>query len=181
MKFQNLKNKKFGSLLVLKYLGKTKYNKSLWKCVCDCGKTTKATTGHLKSGARVSCGCLINSKDNRKSLKDLCIKEVYRQYLKNAKRRDRKFNLSLKEIENIIFNKCYYCNKKPSNIFTEKRTSVKSQKIKYNGIDRKNNNKGYDINNCVSCCKYCNIMKNDLSKTKFLNHIQRIIKNQRKS
>jgi hypothetical protein len=29
-----------------------------WKCLCDCGKTTKVTIGSLNSGHTNSCGCL---------------------------------------------------------------------------------------------------------------------------
>lgn len=38
--------------------GKDKHNHMLWRCVCDCGGTKPVTTGHLKSGAIKSCGCL---------------------------------------------------------------------------------------------------------------------------
>ena len=33
--------------------------------------------------------------------------------------------------------------------------------IKYNGVDRKFNKKGYEIDNVISCCKICNIAKNN--------------------
>ena len=46
----------------------------------------------------------------------------------------------------------------------------------YNGIDRKDNNIGYIIENCVSCCGICNRMKMDMSYDDFLNHIRLIYK-----
>jgi len=36
-----------------------------------------------------------------------------------------------------------------------------------NGIDRFNNSIGYEVNNCVPCCKHCNYVKGDLSLTDF--------------
>lgn len=30
----------------------------LWLCLCDCGKTSKVTTTHLKTGHTKSCGCM---------------------------------------------------------------------------------------------------------------------------
>jgi len=37
-----------------------------------------------------------------------------------------------------------------------------------NGIDRCNNNKGYTIDNCQSCCADCNFMKNNLDYDIFI-------------
>ena len=42
------------------------------------------------------------------------------------------------------------------------------------GIDRKDSSIGYTLENCVSCCYLCNIMKQTLSIDKFLNHIELI-------
>ena len=53
---------KFGALTPRFKRGKTSYGKKQWLCECDCGKMTKATEGHLKSGARVSCGCRIHRR-----------------------------------------------------------------------------------------------------------------------
>jgi len=38
-------------------VGKNKEPKSLWKCVCDCGKEVEVTLSNLKSGVTTSCGC----------------------------------------------------------------------------------------------------------------------------
>lgn len=57
----NLIGKKFNHLLVLEYVGESK-----WKCLCDCGKETITKTSSLKSGKTKSCGCLRgqNTKNN---------------------------------------------------------------------------------------------------------------------
>lgn len=51
---------KFGRLTVAEKLPHSK-----WRCDCECGKSTIAYAGHLRAGARISCGCLIG-KANRK-------------------------------------------------------------------------------------------------------------------
>jgi hypothetical protein len=60
IKATDLTGKKFGRLLVtaerVQHTGKKKCWK--WVCICDCGRTTSATTGHLTSGDVRSCGCL---------------------------------------------------------------------------------------------------------------------------
>lgn len=48
--------------------------------------------------------------------------------------------------------------------------------FKCNGIDRINSNKGYEKDNCVSCCPICNRMKLDLSLEDFYAHIEKIYK-----
>lgn len=49
----DLKNKKFGKLLVL-YRNKTNPK---WVCKCDCGKIINVTTSNLTTGNSKSCGC----------------------------------------------------------------------------------------------------------------------------
>lgn len=51
-KFVDLSGKRFGRLVVLEYLGYSK-----WRCVCDCGKEKHVKGDALKSGRTVSCGC----------------------------------------------------------------------------------------------------------------------------
>ena len=47
----------------------------------------------------------------------------------------------------------------------------------YNGIDRVDNNRGYEIENVVPCCTSCNSAKMDLSKEDFLCRIKRCYDN----
>ncbi len=85
----------------------------------------------------------------------------YEKYKNNSLNRNIYFNLN--EIEYNNFKKenyCKYCN------FYGKI-----------GIDRINNNIGYEINNCISCCKICNIMKNKNNKDLFLNQCFNIYNN----
>jgi hypothetical protein len=44
----------------------------------------------------------------------------------------------------------------------------------YNGIDRLNKNKGYIIQNCVSCCKICNRAKSDMTYNKWLKYLKNL-------
>lgn len=50
----DLIGERFGKLTVLEYIGN-----SQWKCRCDCGNITTATTTRLKRGEKTSCGCKI--------------------------------------------------------------------------------------------------------------------------
>ena len=48
--------KRYGSLIVEAFVGRTDTKKILWKCKCDCGNYTEVTTGHLHSGVIKTCG-----------------------------------------------------------------------------------------------------------------------------
>jgi hypothetical protein len=37
-----------------------------------------------------------------------------------------------------------------------------------NGIDRVDNTKGYSVDNCVPCCRRCNVAKADMTPDQFL-------------
>lgn len=56
--FEDLTDKQFGRLKVLKRHGKDKYNKITWLCKCECGKEKIIRGYSLKRGDTKSCGCL---------------------------------------------------------------------------------------------------------------------------
>lgn len=94
-------------------------------------------------------------------------------------------NLKIEEFYFLSQQPCYYCNALPNNIFNHAKTDKKStQKAKncgdfiYNGLDRMNPNQGHDKNNVVSCCKYCNFAKSNMSLLEFQTWINRIKKYQ---
>lgn len=61
--FIDLKNKKFGRLLVIERNFGTK--RTTWKCRCECGKETIVLSFNLKSGGTKSCGCLNKESTNK--------------------------------------------------------------------------------------------------------------------
>ena len=88
----------------------------------------------------------------------------YAAYKAKAKRKKIHFDLSLDYFRNFWKKPCYYCG----------------GEIKTIGLDRINNNNGYEKNNIVSCCSICNFMKKDLSNDIFIGHIEKIAKYQKK-
>ena len=68
---QALVGQKFNHLEVLEHLGTKQIGKTkcaLWKCKCDCGNYTEATTNSLRSNNKKTCGrgCEINKAKQRK-------------------------------------------------------------------------------------------------------------------
>lgn len=57
MNAEDLSGKRYGRLIAIELIGKTKQGNALWRCKCDCGKETIARASTLKSGNTQSCGC----------------------------------------------------------------------------------------------------------------------------
>lgn len=57
---RDLRGQRFGRLVALEVVGKTKRNSLLWACLCDCGETlSRASAGLRKSKGISSCGCYL--------------------------------------------------------------------------------------------------------------------------
>ena len=96
---------------------------------------------------RGECRTCRNIKTKIYRHKDINITNI--RYCNNkisAKRRGYSFLLTIEEYNKLTRNQyCYCCNKK----------------FNYTGLDRINNNRGYEIGNVLPCCKYCNAGKNN--------------------
>lgn len=49
---------KYNKLTFIETAGVNKDNRTLWKCLCDCGNEKVALGSQIKSGGTKSCGCL---------------------------------------------------------------------------------------------------------------------------
>lgn len=162
--------KKFGKLTV--YSQYRRNNRSWVNCICDCGNIAqielyKAMTYHTKS-----CGCIRKTNPSSKKEAGVAAKNsVFCSYKQSAAIRNLTFSLTDKELYNLLTDNCYYCGSEPSNVM---RVKSGNGVFLYNGIDRKDNNAGYTIENCVSCCKNCNFMKRKMSIKEFYEHIDKI-------
>lgn len=54
---ESLIGERFGRLIVVEYVGKSKFRQSLYRCKCDCDNITVVDRNKLKSGHTISCGC----------------------------------------------------------------------------------------------------------------------------
>lgn len=192
----NLLYRRFSRLVVIKRLENDKHGHTVWECLCDCGNIIKAMGGSLTTGHTKSCRCLqkekqvINNKNRRGKRGEAGFRMLKYSYKKNAEDRNLEFLLSDDELRNIFKQNCFYCGDQPSQISKYREgkkgkwenstgEGVEYSKYIYNGIDRLDNLKGYDILNCVSCCGPCNFMKGSLSREEFLSKIEKIYKYER--
>lgn len=177
-----------------KYIGKK-------NGVLECVDVIKSDTKKSKNGYRTMAVCkcsvcgaiteiradrlLDTSKYTPQSCSN-CVKDLYRQTTKEryyklygcsgeeyeikrydseriqkfktgAETRNLDFQLSNEEAKILLHESCYYCGKPHAD-----------------GIDRIDSNKGYIKENCVPCCRICNIMKNKFSTEVFFSHVKSI-------
>lgn len=56
MKRIDITGKRFGRLVVVKFMHMGNYGQSYWECVCDCGEVVTIRKSHLGT-TTISCGC----------------------------------------------------------------------------------------------------------------------------
>jgi len=182
---KNLINQKFGRLFVLAKSDERRNKQVMWICKCDCGNIKKVRSFSLDSGNTKSCGCLNREKSvfnkglekavkvNKKYTKEIALlRRNFSNYKSGASKRNLNFDLTFEEFQSLVTENCFYCEVPPS------RALKISKKINYpeifcNGIDRINNDLGYFLENCVSCCIDCNRAKSNMTPKDFVTWIWR--------
>lgn len=183
----NLLNQKFGKLLVIERTTNDKNRNSRWLCQCECGQKKEVLGLTLVSGKATTCGCLTRNIGTLVSYR--CLMNTYKCA---ARKTRRNFLLTEEQFISLVNSPCHYCgipyfstfntyltkngkrNKfQPNGKVTQKY--MNSITIKYNGIDRKDNQIGYIFSNCLSCCKTCNFAKKAMPYNDFMAWIKRLI------
>jgi hypothetical protein len=162
---------------LIQNIGPNKKGRTVFLVECNNCKSNLTAVPSLLKGK--SCQNCLGRKKGRSGLLRL-----YNDYQRSAKNRNLKFELTLEEFEKLTSSICHYCASNPSNKrkgggnYTRKDKKLNSWFIyNYNGVDRMNNDTGYTITNCVSCCTICNCAKKKLSYESFLIWIEKLIKN----
>ena len=179
----------FGDLTVIEKLDERIRSGVVWLCSCNCGNSKKVTSDYLNQGWTRSCGCL-KSKRARDRLPEIWavnplknqsnlvykFNNLLRSYTRGAVARGLLFNMSKEQVYSIATSHCHYCGFLP--IFKEKdnikSVNHQSYSTAYNGMDRVDSSIGYKIDNVVPCCKICNIAKNSMSYSQFMEYLDRV-------
>lgn len=148
-----------------------KHEKLLYEYKCRCGKIKQNYIAEIKRSAKQNyCRC-----NNLRTSEDICVDQLYQAYKYGVNHRKRApiFDLTKEIFRTLVLSICFYCGAEGSNV----KTVNKKHKLKYNGIDRLDNNRGYESDNVVSCCWKCNQMKKDISFTEFIEHLTKVVNN----
>jgi len=137
-------------------------------CECHCGKKFTTRVEQVSNVNIKSCGCLNYYPDREKP----ALNQVYKGSKRMAKKRGYTFNITKEQYYTISQKPCYYCGLKHSNKQVQVVKNGEDSIYIYNGIDRRDNNIGYEISNCVAACKFCNSKKSDMDETEFYKWIE---------
>lgn len=85
------------------------------------------------------------------------IKRLYSKQKSSAKRRGLTFKLSLDLFSHLVQDNCDYCGANPSN--TLKYSGLE---LNYSGLDRLDQSTGYEPENVVPCCRFCNSLRGSM-------------------
>jgi len=125
-------------------------NSVIWLCRCDCGNEKLYPTYYITGKQIKSCGCVYKVSDQGN------VSALLRTYKSLAKKRGLVWGLSRTRFNYLIRLDCEYCGSAPSQKVS---SSSRNNPLVYNGVDRVDPQRGYEINNCVPCCKHCNQSK----------------------
>lgn len=176
---------RFGKLTVisLEYELKehsSKINKQVkrayWKCLCDCGEIVMVRGSHLRSNATTSCrNCGFQKREENRTQVSQIEQVFKRLVIDRCKKHNIEIKITALDYEKIGKENCHYCGDLPqkTNRFSS-RKYVNTEDLFLNGVDRLDSNKGYTLDNCVSCCTSCNYSKHTLSENEYKDKIIKI-------
>ena len=172
----------FTRLTIIKQLPKDEYDtrsvkRTLFECKCSCGNTKIIDAGNLKKGIK-SCGCLVKElareKGRAQKTTHSHLNSFYGDCKRSAKNRGLSFNLPKEYYFKLVQSNCYYCNTPPKIRDWKSRIGIP---VPINGVDRIDNDRGYEEDNTVACCGTCNTMKMALNQEQFFEQCLKIVKN----
>jgi hypothetical protein len=138
-----------------------------WFVLCRCGiGIFEATTASLRRG-QISCGCARHLGFGESSRNSLFL-----NYKTGARIRGFSWELSKAEFCALTMQVCHYCGAAPTR--THKSGPRSHGACLYNGVDRKNSDKGYTRDNVVPACWECNRAKGATPYLHFLEWVQRL-------
>ena len=85
---------------------------------------------------------------------------IWNHYVKGAHKRAINFALAKTRFNELIVQSCFYCDYKKDG--------------EVNGIDRLDNNQGYQEDNVVPCCETCNILKGSQHPQEFIDKLHTV-------
>ena len=159
----NLAGQKFGKWTATNQTYRQN-GRTLRLCNCDCGNQRWVLTHGLISGHTKSCGCSIKLPPGRASRNRLLL-----DYKMSAKRRDLSWSLIDTEFDHLVTGNCHFCRRPPSRMRRQRHCNGA---FYFNGIDRLDNDRGYEIKNVVTCCKICNYAKGKMNMKEFTQWVK---------
>lgn len=169
----DITGKKFGELTALRYVKTKTFPKShgkeyIWEFECDCGSIVEKNRNNVTQGKVTRCG---RCKTGRYlTYEESARRQMLNSYVKRSARDGRTFTLGAEEFNMLINSSCAICGLPPSQAFNYHKYT-----LMYTGVDRIDNEIGYESSNVRPCCKVCNQAKHAMSEEEFQSWVIRII------
>lgn len=149
----------------------------MWLCRCGCGAEKIIGSDNLSKGKTYSCGCQCGQtwRDKRPQ-GQAGFTALLSRYKYSAKRRKHTWELTDEEFRELTRKPCFYCQRPPSQVVYSAAVGKISEETRehgsytYTGVDRRNNALGYTVENCVPCCKHCNLGKHQMTEQEFVEY-----------
>lgn len=174
--FKSMVGQCYGRLKVVALDENHRYPRA--SCECECGNSGVFMAENILSGRTKSCGCLRNEKTTARSVRDprrVAVTKILSIYRNGAKARSMKFNINRDDVERMIFSPCRYCGVEGA----QELLIGNGRVVAHNGIDRVDNNVHYEPDNCVPCCKACNLAKRTMTLSEFKEWATRVANHMR--
>jgi hypothetical protein len=163
----DLTGKRFGRLIVLKFISFHKFpcgqSKRVWKCRCDCGNNKNILASSLSRGQTKSCGCLQIEAIKKTSTKHgLSHKRIWRTWHSMIERCEYSYNKSFEGYGAKGIKVCKEWHN-PSVFFKWAFSNGYKDNLTIDRIDSK---KGYEPNNCQWLTMSENVAKRNREHSK---------------
>lgn len=142
--------------------------------VCNCGNEFSRALSNSVKSSTVQCLSCSNSRPF------IGERHIFKRIKSDAVRAGRTFNLTLEFFVSMCHEPCHYCSRSNINSANvpSKAGGYLIKGFRYNGLDRVDNTRGYDEDNCVPCCVVCNRAKNAMSLEEFMDYIDALVGHQ---
>lgn len=177
-RFKDMTGQKFGRLTVtgFSHIKKASHRSAhaYWNVICDCGNTLVVNGKSLRDGNTQSCGCLRRERllsANTKANGVAALNQIIASYKRHAKKINVQYLLTTEQVIDLLYQPCHYCGIMPNQVSGK---NYISGAIVYNGIDRKDSNGDYIIENVVTACGICNRAKYTMPYEEYMKWIQRL-------
>ena len=140
-KIKDITNQRFGKFIALKYKYCKKGEGAMWECICDCGKTAIVSGHNLRLGRIKSCGCLKHETAPH-TIHNLSNTKIYNAYCAMIQRC---YNENNKNYKDYGGRGIKICDEWLQDFMNFYNWAINNGKLT---IDRVDNNRGYEPNNC---------------------------------
>jgi hypothetical protein len=151
-----------------------------WVFDCDCGRRVSVQLKDVYRSLRLfgtrSCSqsCAGRGKPRpwkRKPPGEAAANAVLVKYKQHARYRGLTFCIEDSLGKALFQGDCHYCGSPPSSTYEKGKYFGE---FVYNGIDRMDNDVGYEPGNVVSCCPQCNFAKRILGHDDFIAWVRKV-------